>query len=87
MVLGMASEVVKVDDKGRVLIPEDIREAGGIEPGAPLQVVDLGKGMFVLRKLELPSKEEILKICRETRRRVYKERVEPWLKETLKSRK
>lgn len=87
MVSDMASEVVKVDDKGRVLIPEDIREAGGIEPGAPLQVVDLGRGMLVLRKLELPSKEEILKICRETRRKVYRERVEPWLKETLKSRK
>jgi AbrB family looped-hinge helix DNA binding protein len=83
----VASEVVKVDDKGRVLIPEDIRNAGGIGPGAPLQVVDLGRGMIVLRKLELPSKEEILKICRETRREVYKERVEPWLKEVLKSRK
>ncbi len=87
MVLYMVSEVVKVDDKGRVLIPEDIREAGGIDPGAPLQVVDLGRGVFVLRKLELPSREEILKICRETRRKVYKERVEPWLKEMLKSRK
>jgi len=69
------------------LIPEDIRNAGGIGPGAPLQVVDLGRGMIVLRKLELPSKEEILKICREARREVYKERVEPWLKEVLKSRK
>jgi AbrB family looped-hinge helix DNA binding protein len=87
MALNMASEIVKVDDKGRVLIPEDIREAGGIEPGAPLQVVDLGKGMLVLRKLELPSKEEILKICRETRREIFKGRVEPWLKETLESRK
>jgi len=81
----MVSEVVKVDDKGRVLIPEDIREAGGIDPGAPLQVVNLGRGVFILRKLELPSREEILEICRDTRRRIYKERVEPWLKEVLKS--
>lgn len=81
MVSNMASEVVKVDDKGRVLIPEDIREAGEIEPGDPLQIVGLGKGVFVLRKLELPSREEILKICREARREVYKEKVEPWLKE------
>ena len=87
MVSNMASEVVKVDDKGRVLIPEDIRDAEEIEPGVPLQVVDLGKGMLVLRKLELPSKEEILKICRETRREVYKEKVKPWLKEMLKSHK
>lgn len=87
MVSKMASEVVKMDDKGRVLIPEDIREAGGIEPGTPLQVVDFGKGTLVLRKLELPSKEEILKICREARRKVYKERVKSWLKEMLKSRK
>lgn len=84
---GMASEVVRVDDKGRVLIPEDIRESGEIELGALLQVVDLGKGMLVLRKLELSSKEEILKICRETRRKVYKEMVEPWLKKALKGRK
>lgn len=83
----MATEVVKVDDKGRVLIPEEIRDAEGIEPGAPLQVMDLGKGMLILRKLELPSKEEILKICKEMRREVYKEKVEPWLKEMLKSRK
>lgn len=87
MVSNMASEVVKVDDKGRVLIPEDIREAGGIEPGAPLQVVNLGNGTLVIRKLELPSKEEILKICREKRREVYKEKVEPWLKELLRRRK
>ncbi len=87
MVLNMASEIVKVDSKGRVLIPEDIREAREIEPGTPLQVVDLGKGILVLRKLELPSKEEILKICRETRREVYKEKVKPWLREMLKSRK
>ena len=83
----MASEVIKVDNKGRVLIPEGIRDAEGIEPGVPLQVVDLGKGMLVLRKLELPSKEEILGICRETRSETYKKRVEPWLKEALKGRK
>ncbi|MCS4542244.1 MAG: AbrB/MazE/SpoVT family DNA-binding domain-containing protein [Euryarchaeota archaeon] len=83
----MASEVVKVDDKGRVLIPEDIRKKGGIEPGVQLQIVDLGKGVLVLRKLELPPREEILKICRETRHEVYKQKVEPWLKEVLKSRK
>lgn len=81
----MASEVIKVDSKGRVLIPEDIRDAGGITPGAPVQILDLGKGTFVLRKLELPSKEEILKICREVRYGVYKKEVVPWLKEARKS--
>lgn len=83
----MASEVVKVDNKGRVLIPENIRDEEGIESGVPLQVVDIGKGVIVLRKLELPSTEEILRICRKTRREIYKERVEPWLKEVLKSRR
>lgn len=83
----MASEVVKVDDKGRVLIPEDIRDGEGIKSGVPLQVVNIGKGVIVLRKLELPSREEILKICRKTRREIYKERVDPWLKEVLKSRR
>ena len=83
----MVTEVVKVDDKGRVLIPEEIRDVGGIKPGAPLQVVDLGRGMLVLRKLELPSKEEILRICKEVRREIYKKEVEPWLKEVLKGKK
>ena len=83
----MVSEVVKVDDKGRMLIPEEIRDAEGIAPGATLQVVDIGKGVLVLRKLDLPSKEEILKICREVRREIYKKEVEPWLKEVLKGRK
>lgn len=80
----MAAEVVKVDEKGRVLIPEEIRDAEGIEPGAPLQVVDIG-GLIVLRKVELPSREEIIKMCREVRRDVYKREVEPWLKKALKS--
>jgi len=80
----MAAEVVKVDEKGRVLIPEEIRDAEGIEPGAPLQVVDVG-GLIVLRKVELPSREEIIKMCREVRRDIYKREVEPWLKKAMKS--
>ncbi len=48
----MASEIIKVGDKGRVLITE-----------------------------------EILKICRETRRDLFKGSVEPWLKEALKGRR
>lgn len=83
--VAMAAEVVKMDDKGRVLIPEGIRGAEGIEPGTPLQVVNLGGGVLVLRKIELPSREEIIKMCREVRRDVYKRKVEPWLKEALKS--
>jgi len=79
----MVAEVVKVDGKGRILIPEEIRDAEGIEPGAPLQVVDLG-GLIVLRKAELPSREEIIKMCREVRRDVYKREVEPWLKKAPK---
>jgi len=82
----MAAEVVKVDEKGRVLIPEEIRDAEGIEPGAPLQVVDVG-GLIVLRKVELPSREDIIKMCREVRRDVYKREVEPWLKKAMKKPK
>lgn len=85
MVSGMTSEVVKVDSKGRVLIPEGVRSAEGLEPGEMLQVVDLGKGVFVLRKLELPSREDVLKTCREVRREVYRKKVEPWLKKALRS--
>ncbi len=83
----MVSEVIKVDDKGRMLIPEEIRDVEKIGPGTTLQVVDIGKGVLVLRKLELPSKEEILKTCKEVRREIYKKEVEPWLKKVLKGRK
>lgn len=86
MVSDVVSEIVKVDSKGRVLIPEGVRDAEGLEPGELLQVVDLGKGVFVLRKLELPSKEEVLKTCREVRREIYRKKVEPWLKEALRSK-
>lgn len=83
----MVTEVVKVDSKGRVLIPEGMREAEGIKPGAPIQVVDLGGGVLAVRKLELPSREDILKICKETRRDIYEKRVKPWLEKALKPKK
>lgn len=87
MVSQVVSEIVKVDDKGRVLIPDKIRKMGKIGPGTVLQIVDLRKDIFALRKLELPSREEILKTCRKVRREIYKKEVEPWLRKMLKGRK
>jgi bifunctional DNA-binding transcriptional regulator/antitoxin component of YhaV-PrlF toxin-antitoxin module len=86
VVRNMATEIVKADSKGRVIIPERVRKKERIKPGTPLQLVNLGRGVLVLRKLELPSREEILKICRQTRQEIFKEKVEPWLRQTVKSR-
>jgi len=35
------------------------------------------------RETELPSRKDIIRICREVRRDVYRKKVEPWLKETI----
>jgi len=38
---------------------------------------------MALDKREPPSREEIIKMCREVRRDVYRKKVEPWLKEAI----
>jgi len=35
------------------------------------------------RETELPSRKEIIKMCREVRRDIYKREVEPWLKKAI----
>jgi len=39
------------------------------------------------REIELPSREEIIKMCREVRRDIYRREVEPWLKKALEKSK
>ncbi|MFQ6086169.1 MAG: AbrB/MazE/SpoVT family DNA-binding domain-containing protein [Candidatus Bathyarchaeia archaeon] len=84
-------EITKVTRKGQVTIPEAIRERYGIKVGDHL-VVFAGEDAVILKKMEIPSWEElyeigkraaltrkitaqqVLKACKEVRRRLWKER-------------
>jgi len=51
----------KVDDKGRVVLPNDLRRKLGINPGDEFAVEELGPDAIVLKKVDLKSLlEEII---------------------------
>lgn len=45
--------VTKLDDKGRILLPGDIRKAEGLKEGDEFAVDSLGEGIFILKKIDL----------------------------------
>jgi AbrB family looped-hinge helix DNA binding protein len=45
----------KVDDKGRVVLPNDLRRRLGINPGDEFAVNELGPDAIVLKKIDLKS--------------------------------
>ena len=45
----------KVDDKGRVVLPNDLRRRLGINPGDEFAVDELGPDAIVLKKIDLKS--------------------------------
>ncbi len=67
--------ITRVDAKGRVLIPREVREAAGIKPGSRVKVSVGGRGVVVIRLVERDPSEELAEILgdftldRETRRR------------------
>ncbi len=51
----------KVDDKGRVVLPNELRRKLGINPGDEFAVEELGPDSIVLKKVDLRSLlEEII---------------------------
>ena len=51
----------RVDDKGRVVLPNDIRRRLGINPGDEFAVEELGTDAIMLKKIDLRSLlEEII---------------------------
>jgi len=58
-------EVVVVDEKGRVVIPREVRERLGLSKGSRLLLVELGGDTIVLRKLDV--KRVLEAIAREVR--------------------
>ena len=63
--MGTMVNVVIVDDKGRVVIPREVRERLGLSKGSRLLLVELGGDTIVLRKLDV--KRVLEAIAREVR--------------------
>ncbi|MFH1134011.1 MAG: AbrB/MazE/SpoVT family DNA-binding domain-containing protein [Nanoarchaeota archaeon] len=56
----MATDTVRMSSKGQVVIPQSIREQLGLDEGSVLAVA-AEKNAILLKKVEIPSREELLK--------------------------
>ncbi|MGD0953139.1 MAG: AbrB/MazE/SpoVT family DNA-binding domain-containing protein [Methanotrichaceae archaeon] len=45
--------LTKVDDKGRVLLPSDLRQRIGLKQGDELLIDEMGEGTFILKKVDV----------------------------------
>jgi len=68
----MAIEIVKMSSKGQVVIPQHIREELNAWEGSVFAVVG-SKNSVVLKRIEMPSKDDLIKdlekIAKEGRKR------------------
>ena len=55
----MTVEMIKMSSKGQIVIPQDIREEICASEGTMFAVVS-GRDSIVLKKVEMPSKEELI---------------------------
>lgn len=71
-------ETIKMSSKGQVVIPQDIRDELRADEGTIFAVVG-SKNTVVLKKVETPSKEELIKelesIAKEGKKRLQKKGV------------
>ena len=71
----MTVETIRMSSKGQVVIPQDIREELGMDEGTIFAVVG-SKGTIVLKKIQTPSKDVLIKelenIAKEGRKRADK---------------
>ena len=69
----MAVEMIKMSSRGQIVIPQDIREEICASEGTMFAVVS-GRDSIVLKKVETPSKEELIcelkEIAKEGKRRL-----------------
>ncbi len=56
----MAVETIRMSSKGQVVIPQDIREELGVHEGTVFAVIG-SKDTIILKKVETPSKENLIK--------------------------
>jgi len=52
-IVGAVIDVVVVDEKGRVVIPREVRERLGLSKGSRLLLMELDRDTIVLRKLDV----------------------------------
>ncbi len=56
----MSAEIIKMSSRGQIVIPQDIREEMQASEGTIFSVVS-SKGAIILKKILIPSKEELIK--------------------------
>ena len=56
----MPAETIKMSSRGQIVIPQDIREELNASEGTIFSVVS-SKDAIILKKLLIPSKEELIK--------------------------
>lgn len=44
---------LQVGDRGRLVVPAEVREAQGLETGTPLVMIDTGSGLLLLTREQL----------------------------------
>ncbi len=54
--------VVRVDSKGRIVLPKEVREKSSIKPGSRVLVEAIGRGEVLIRVIEEDPSEELAKI-------------------------
>jgi len=47
--------VTKLDDKGRILLPSDLRQKANLKEGDEFAIDSLGEGTFIVKKIDLRS--------------------------------
>ncbi len=47
--------VTKLDDKGRILLPNDLRRKANLKEGDEFAIDSLGEGVFIVKKIDLKS--------------------------------
>jgi AbrB family looped-hinge helix DNA binding protein len=47
--------VTKLDDKGRILLPSDLRRKANLKEGDEFAIDSLGEGTFIVKKIDLKS--------------------------------
>ena len=71
----MVLETIKMSSRGQVVIPQDIREEIHASEGTLFSIMN-NKDTLILKKIETPSKEELIKeleiIAKEGRKRAEK---------------
>ena len=71
-----ASGTTRLSSKGQVVIPEEIRKALGLEPGARFVVLSDGD-VVILKRIDAPARSEIRALAAKVRKQSRRAGVKP----------